>query len=414
MPSYQQTMTENRAFNSPGFSTSPSTSPGFGMSSGMTGGMGMGGMNGGMGGMNGGMNGMGGMGGMNGGMNGGMGGMGMNRSSDTDVLINRNEMNTVNKDPMEDFNFGGDQNNYNFTSNVQNNNDNGFSNAALFAGAGAAAVGAGAIAGAAMSNNNNKDDEPKAQMVNMTNIDAPESQDTNNAPIIKVDEEPKAQTVNMTNIEAPESQNRDETDQPPEIKVDEEPKAQMVKMTEIPEPEVQQNRNTKFLSTYSEAPSNQRISSQYYGESETSYDFSSSKLNIPSQLENKTLSMASSTMLSNRISTTSTDKELNSTPYRAVHTYEPQLNDELLLEINDIVEVVYIYDDGWVWGINTRTNESGACPMLCLEKVEDSDTDFSIDEKIKSIISTRESMISRDSVPGRRDSRILKIDGINK
>jgi len=361
--------------------------------------------------MNGGMGGMGAMGAM-GGM--GMNGMnGMNRN-DTDVLINREANNVKKEDPMDDFNFGGDSKNFNFTSNVQTNNDNGFSNAALYAGAGAAAIGGAAIAGAAMSNNKNEQEEPKAQMVNMTNIDAPQSQDSDAPPIIKVEDEPKPQMVNMTNIEAPESQDRNETDQPPEIKVDEEPKAQMVNMTEIPEPEIQQNRNTKFLSTYSEAPSNQRISSQYYGESETSYDFSSSKLNIPSTLENKTFSMASSTMLSNRISTTSTDKELNSTPYRAVHTYEPQLNDELLLEIGDIVEVVYIYDDGWVWGINTRTNESGACPMLCLEKADDSDTDFSVDEKMRSIISTRESMISRDSVPGRRDSRILKIDGINK
>jgi len=268
-----------------------------------------------------------------------------------------------------------------------------------------------------MNNNNEKKNEaevPKPQMVNMTNIQPPESQDTSATPIIKIDEEPKPQMVNMTNIQPPESQDRNDTSQPPDITIDEEPKAQMVNMTEIPEPEIQQNRNTKFLSTYSEAPDNQRISSQFYGESEPSFDFSSSKINITSQLDNNHLSVASSGMNSNRISTTSTDKELNSTPYRAVHTYEPQLNDELLLEMGDIVEVVYVYDDGWVWGINTRTNESGACPMLCLEKVEGSETGSSVDERIKSIISTRESMISRDSVPGRRDSRILKVNSINK
>jgi len=343
-----------------------------------------------------------------------------------DVLINRTEMNNVGmkNDDDDDFNFGSDSKNYNFTSNVPPSNpnpvsnDNGFSNAALFAGAGAAVgVAAGAAIGAAAMNNDKKEVEPpKPQMVNMTNIQPPESQNSNaNAtPIIKIDEEPKPQMVNMTNIQPPESQNRNDTSQPPEIKIeDEEPKALMVNMTEIPEPEVQQNRNTKFLSTYSEAPDNQRISSQYYGESDASFDFSSSKLNITSQLDNNHLSVASSAMLSNRVSTTSTDKELNSTPYRAVHTYEPQLNDELLLEMGDIVEVVYVYDDGWVWGINTRTNESGACPMLCLEKVEGSDTESSVSDKMKSIISARESMISRDSVPGRRDSRILKVDSMN-
>ncbi|KAG4108609.1 hypothetical protein H8356DRAFT_1349900 [Neocallimastix lanati (nom. inval.)] len=346
-----------------------------------------------------------------------------------DVLVNRTEMNNMGGkiDDDDEFNFGADSKNYNFTSNVTPGgtnqtmpitNDNGFNNATLFAGAaaGAAAIGA-AVGAAAMNNNNEKKNEaevPKPQMVNMTNIQPPESQDTSATPIIKIDEEPKPQMVNMTNIQPPESQDRNDTSQPPDITIDEEPKAQMVNMTEIPEPEIQQNRNTKFLSTYSEAPDNQRISSQFYGESEPSFDFSSSKINITSQLDNNHLSVASSGMNSNRISTTSTDKELNSTPYRAVHTYEPQLNDELLLEMGDIVEVVYVYDDGWVWGINTRTNESGACPMLCLEKVEGSETGSSVDERIKSIISTRESMISRDSVPGRRDSRILKVNSINK
>lgn len=349
------------------------------------------------------------------------GGMKSNYGNDNgDVLVNRTEMNNVGGkiDDDDDFNFGGDAKNFNFTSNVTPNNpisnDNGFNNAALYAGAGAAAIGGAAIAGAAMMNMNNEkkeEEQPKPQMVNMTNIQPPESQDTNATPLIKVDEEPKPQMVNMTNIQPPESQDKNVTSQPPTIKIDdEEPKALMVNMTEIPEPEVQQNRNTKFLSTYSEAPDNQRISSQYYGESDASFDFSSSKLNITSQLDNNHLSVASSAMLSNRISTTSTDKELNSTPYRAVHTYEPQLNDELLLEMGDIVEVVYVYDDGWVWGINTRTNESGACPMLCLEKVEGSDSDSSVSERMRSIMSARESMISRDSVPGRRDSRILKVD----
>ncbi|ORY19939.1 hypothetical protein LY90DRAFT_708110 [Neocallimastix californiae] len=417
----------------------------------------------------------------------GMGNYGMGGSSfgviknnygdDDDVLVNRTEMNNIGGKTNDDneFNFGGDVKNFNFTSNVtpsipiSNANNTGFNNAgvnntALY-GAGIG-IGAGAMAGAAAmgmagTNNNNNEkkvevpqpqmvnmtsiqppesqngnetsqppayslinnnSEPKPQMVNMTSIQPPESQNGNETSqpptysLINNNSEPKPQIVNMTNIQPPESQNRNEANQQPEIKIDEEPKAQMVKMTEIPEPEIQQKRDTKFLSTYSEAPDNQRISSQYYGESETSFDFSfsSSKLNIPSQLDSNHLSVASSAMFSSRMSTTSTYKELNSTPYRAVHTYEPQLNDELLLEIGDVVEVVNIYDDGWVWGINTRTNESGACPMLCLEKIEGSETDTSMDERMKSIISTGESIISRDSVPGRRDSRILRGDSINK
>ena len=381
----------------------------------------------------------------------GMGNYGMGGSSfgviknnygdDDDVLVNRTEMNNIGGKTNDDneFNFGGDVKNFNFTSNVtpsipiSNANNTGFNNAgvnntALY-GAGIG-IGAGAMAGAAAmgmagTNNNNNEKKvevPQPQMVNMTSIQPPESQNGNETSqppaysLINNNSEPKPQIVNMTNIQPPESQNRNEANQQPEIKIDEEPKAQMVKMTEIPEPEIQQKRDTKFLSTYSEAPDNQRISSQYYGESETSFDFSfsSSKLNIPSQLDSNHLSVASSAMFSSRMSTTSTYKELNSTPYRAVHTYEPQLNDELLLEIGDVVEVVNIYDDGWVWGINTRTNESGACPMLCLEKIEGSETDTSMDERMKSIISTGESIISRDSVPGRRDSRILRGDSINK
>jgi len=325
-----------------------------------------------------------------------------------DVLVNRNEMKMKNmNDSMDDdFNFGSDNKNFNYTSNISSNENNGFGNSAPYSGAGAAVVGAAAIGGMAAMNNSK--DSLKPQMVNMTNIEPPESQEPNQTPIIKVDEEPKAQMVNMTNIKPPESQEQKTPSMI--IKPDDEPKAQMVNMTEIPEPE-QLNRNTKFLSSYSEAPSNQRISSQFYGESEVSYEFSNNKLNIPSQIENQNISMTSSALFSNR---SSTDKELNSTPYIAVHVYEPQLNDELLLDVNDIVEVVYVYDDGWVWGINTRTGESGACPMLCLEKIEGDIEDFSVDDRIKSMTSARDSMISRDSIPGRRDSRILKIDGINK
>lgn len=335
-----------------------------------------------------------------------------------DVLINRNEMNIKMNEPIiDDFKFKDE--NFNYTSNIPTIRDNEFGNTALYTGMGptgmgaigmgAAAIGAAGLGATTVDGMNakNKDKEiPKPQMVNMTNIEPPESQEPNQTPEIKIDEMPKPQMVNMTNIMPPESQ---EPNSPSLLKADEIPKPQMVNMTEIPEPEMQLNRNTKFLSSYSEAPSNQHISSQFYGESEHSFDFTNSKLELPKS-NNKTASATSSALFSNR---SSTDKELNSTPYIAIHTYEPQLNDELLLELNDIIEVVYVYDDGWVWGINTRTNESGACPMLCLEKIEGEAEDFSIDERMKSVLSARDSsMISRDSVPGRRDS-ILKFDGLS-
>ena len=53
-------------------------------------------------------------------------------------------------------------------------------------------------------------------------------------------------------------------------------------------------------------------------------------------------------------------------PFRAIHAYEPQIDDELRLEVDNEIDVLYEYDDGWCWAINKTTNEQGACPLLCL------------------------------------------------
>ncbi|KAJ3207112.1 hypothetical protein HDU67_007679 [Dinochytrium kinnereticum] len=50
----------------------------------------------------------------------------------------------------------------------------------------------------------------------------------------------------------------------------------------------------------------------------------------------------------------------------ASHAYVPQLSDEIELRVDDVVEVLAEYDDGWGKGMNVRTKAVGTFPMACL------------------------------------------------
>ena len=50
----------------------------------------------------------------------------------------------------------------------------------------------------------------------------------------------------------------------------------------------------------------------------------------------------------------------------ACSTFVPSLDDEMYIELGDQVRIVMEYDDGWVLGLNLRTNEQGVLPKQCL------------------------------------------------
>ncbi|KNC97925.1 uncharacterized protein SPPG_06915 [Spizellomyces punctatus DAOM BR117] len=55
--------------------------------------------------------------------------------------------------------------------------------------------------------------------------------------------------------------------------------------------------------------------------------------------------------------------------YRAVVTesYDPLEVDEVLLNVGDIVHVHKVFDDGWAYGVNTNTGQTGVFPHVCLQ-----------------------------------------------
>ncbi len=87
-------------------------------------------------------------------------------------------------------------------------------------------------------------------------------------------------------------------------------------------------------------------------------------------------------------------------PFRAIHAYEPEIDDELRLEVDNEIDVLYEYDDGWCWAINKTTGEQGACPLLCLVSAKEAingDHGWEKDMEIVKVPGRRESMLSFDS-----------------
>lgn len=49
-----------------------------------------------------------------------------------------------------------------------------------------------------------------------------------------------------------------------------------------------------------------------------------------------------------------------------IHPYFPQIDDELLLRLDDIVTIHHEFDDGWALGINRSMGMRGAFPVVCI------------------------------------------------
>jgi len=58
----------------------------------------------------------------------------------------------------------------------------------------------------------------------------------------------------------------------------------------------------------------------------------------------------------------------NTGKYIVIYSYEPQLEDELELHINDKVHVIEEYEDGWMKANNITTGEEGMAPKVCIKE----------------------------------------------
>jgi len=54
--------------------------------------------------------------------------------------------------------------------------------------------------------------------------------------------------------------------------------------------------------------------------------------------------------------------------YVVAYKYEPQLDDELELQVGDQVQIIEEYEDGWMKATNLSTNREGMAPRVCIKE----------------------------------------------
>ncbi|KAJ3101977.1 hypothetical protein HDU96_009802 [Phlyctochytrium bullatum] len=84
-------------------------------------------------------------------------------------------------------------------------------------------------------------------------------------------------------------------------------------------------------------------------------------------LTRKFRSTVNSTSTTASTNLVNSEKEAPSGLYKVVRKYTAQLKDELDLRKDDIVEVEYLYDDGWCRGLNLTTRASGMFPLAVVK-----------------------------------------------
>jgi len=54
--------------------------------------------------------------------------------------------------------------------------------------------------------------------------------------------------------------------------------------------------------------------------------------------------------------------------YVCAYKYDPQLEDELELQVNDQVQIIEEYEDGWMKAVNLTTGKEGMAPRVCIKE----------------------------------------------
>ncbi|OUM61607.1 hypothetical protein PIROE2DRAFT_20923 [Piromyces sp. E2] len=252
-----------------------------------------------------------------------------------------------------------------------------------------------------ISKNFSADDMPTPSVVKLTSIDKPQQGNTSTEEDSKkndnADDILKPSMVRMTNIETPVPSNTIPTDKDINIG-DDILKPSMVKLTEIQTPQE--------TSINSEVQDNEK-DGQAADEEPKKAVVNMIDLKTPDS--NEALNAGN---LTPSILITSADGKTNSQdeeipeeysempeprPFRAIHAYEPQIDDELRLEVDNEIDVLYEYDDGWCWAINKTSGEQGACPLLCLVSAKEEasgERDWEKEMDVMKVPGRRESMLS--------------------
>jgi SH3 domain. len=57
----------------------------------------------------------------------------------------------------------------------------------------------------------------------------------------------------------------------------------------------------------------------------------------------------------------------NASIFNCTYPYDPKLDDELELKINDQIQIIEEYEDGWMKAINLTTKKEGMAPIVCVK-----------------------------------------------
>ena len=53
--------------------------------------------------------------------------------------------------------------------------------------------------------------------------------------------------------------------------------------------------------------------------------------------------------------------------YNCTYPYEPKLDDELELKVNDEIQIIEEFEDGWMKAVNLTTQKEGMAPIVCVK-----------------------------------------------
>ncbi|ORX57185.1 hypothetical protein BCR36DRAFT_219225, partial [Piromyces finnis] len=259
-----------------------------------------------------------------------------------------------------------------------------------------------------LSKNFSADDMPTPSVVKLTSIEKPQQSNTNSEEEQKKEENPddmlKPSMVRMTNIETPVPSNTIPADKDISIG-DDVLKPSMVKLTEIETPQ-----ETSINNEVQEGKENNEADEEPKKAVVNMIDLKSPASNEALNAGNITPSImvtstdGKTTTPADGAEGASQQEEITEEysempeprPFRAIHAYEPQIDDELRLVVDNEIDVLYEYDDGWCWAINKTTGEQGACPLLCLVSAMEEATGEREWEKEMDVM----------KVPGRRESML--------
>jgi len=249
-----------------------------------------------------------------------------------------------------------------------------------------------------LSKNFSADDMPVPSVVKMTSIETPQQGNTNDGTKNNDDDILKPSMVRMTNIETPVPSNTIPSEKNINIG-DDILKPSMVTLTEIQTPQESSFNNDldKEKEDGTEEPKKAVVNMIDLKTPDSNQALNTGNLLAPSIMITNT---DGKTTDANQSQADDDGQEEYSEmpeprPFRCIHAYEPQIDDELRLDLDNDIDVLYEYDDGWCWAINKSTGEQGACPMLCLKPIKEISGKLGWNKDMDEM-----------NVPGRRDSML--------